>query len=192
MNDHPRDNYEILDLIFTFLFAVSMVVTAIFLSYNLIISLIFIVVIILFSFVTIYFWITRNPFNLYLVRAFAFTNFLVNFIALIILSRPSDTQKTFQFGLVILLFSPSVIYLLLAILFSSISLPLDKKAGAALAYYGKIKNVDIALAGESLEDKKRRKEAVAQLKTVYRYKLIIILSVLFPLISVTALIIGSF
>ena len=192
MNDLPRQQSEILDLIFTILFTISMVLTTFFLRYNLIGTLISVIIIIFFSFVVIFYWTTRNPFNTYLIRTFAVTNFLFNIVALIILTRPSDTQILYPFGIVILLTLPSGIHYLLAILFYRSPSPLDKSAGAALAYYGKIKNIEISLFGDSLEDKKRRKEAISQLKKEYRYKFIIVLSVLFPIISFTALIIGFY
>ena len=69
---------------------------------------------------------------------------------------------------------------------------MDKRTGARLVFYGKIKNVEIGLFGESLEDRKRRNEAIAQLKIVYRYKIIIVLSIVFILSSFAALIIGSY
>ena len=192
MSDLPRDKYEILDFIFTFLFAISMVLTALFLLNNLIVSSIFIIVIVLFSLIYTFSWIARNPFNMYLVRTFGLTNFLITFISLILFSyRLSDTLPRYFSGLIFLLF-PSGIYLVIAIIFSSISLPLDKRTGARLVFYGKIKNVEIGLFGESLEDRKRRNEAIAQLKIVYRYKIIIVLSIVFILSSFAALIIGSY
>jgi len=192
MNDLPRQESEILDLIFTILFTISMVLTPLFLRFNLIVTVISVTIFCLFSFLVIFYWIARNPFKTYLIRSFAYTNFLFSIAALINLTRPpfSDTPNYFPFGIVFLLFLPSGIYILLAILSYRSPSPLDKNAGAELAYYGKIKNTDIALFGDSLEVEKRRKEAINQLKTVYRYKLIIVLSVLFPIISFMALTIG--
>ena len=192
MNDVPRKKSELLDLIFTILFTISMVLTSFFLGFNLIITGISVVIFFLFSVRVILYWIARNPFNTLLIRSFAYTNFLFSIVALITLTRPpfSDTPDYFPFGIVFLLFLPSGIYTLLAIFSHRSSTPLDKLAGAELAFYGKIKNIDIALFGDSLEVEKKRKEAINQLKTVYRYKLIIVLSILFPLISFIVLIIG--
>ncbi|NHJ19667.1 MAG: hypothetical protein EAX91_01900 [Candidatus Lokiarchaeota archaeon] len=192
MNDLPRKKSEILDLTFTILFTISMVLNVLFLRLNLIISTTSVIIFFLLSARVILYWIARNPFKTLLIRSFAYTNFLFSIVALITLTRPSfsDTPDYFPFGIVFLLFLPSGIYTLLAIFSHRSSSPLDKIAGAELAFYGKIKNIEIALFGDSLEVEKKRKEAITQLKTVYRYKLIVILSVLFPIISFIALIIG--
>jgi hypothetical protein len=192
MSEHPREKSEILDLTFTILFTISMVLTTFFLRFNLIVTVISVAIFFLFSFLVIFYWTARNPFKTNLIRSFAYTNFLFSIAALINLTRPpfSDTPNYFPFGIVFLLFLPSGIYILLAILSYRSPSPLDKISGAELAYYGKIKNIDIALFGDSLEVEKRRKEAISQLKTVYKYKLIIVLSVIFPIISFTALAIG--
>lgn len=190
MSEHPRDKFEILDLVFLLLFGLCLILSAIILLPNFVVSSLIIVAFVLFLFVTTYYWKIRNPFSMYLIRSFGFTNFLFTFISFILFSyRVTVTLPRYFSGLILLLV-PSGVYLMLAILFYRSSNPLDKNAGAALAFYGKIKNIDIALMGDSFEDKKRIKKAISQLKTVYRYKLIIVLTVLFPLISFIALIFG--
>ena len=193
MNDLPRKKSEILDLIFAFLFTTSMMLTALFLGYNLIGSVISVITTILFSFLVIFYWIARNPFHAYLIKSYAYTNFLFSIVALINLTRPSFSENPnyFPFGIVFLLFLPSAIYVILTIFSYRSPSALGKLTGAELAFYGKIKNVEVALLGNSLKVEKNRKETISQLKTVYRYKLILVLSVLFPLISFIALIIGS-
>ena len=84
MNDLPRDKYEVLDIIFTILIALCMSLTAILILSNLIVSIIFVVVVALFVFVVLFLWKSRNPFNINLIRAFAFNNFIFTFITLII------------------------------------------------------------------------------------------------------------
>ena len=190
MSEHPRDKFEILDLVFLLLFGLCLILSAIILLPNFVVSSLIIVAFVLFLFVTTYYWKIRNPFSMYLIRSFGFTNFLFTFISFILFSyRVTVTLPRYFSGLILLLV-PSGVYLMLAILFYRSSNPLDKNAGAALAFYGKIKNIDITLMGDSFEDKKRIKKAISQLKTVYRYKLIIVLTVLFPLISFIALIFG--
>ncbi len=189
MNDLPRDKYEIQDLIFTFLIELCMVLTAIFLLYNLIVSLIFVIVVALFAFVVLFLWISRNPFYIYLVRAFAFNNFIFTFITLMIFySKYSPTISDYP-GYFLLLF-PSGIYLLISYKFSAVTTLSDKREGAMLAMAGKTKAARLRLFRDNPEERIKQEKLIAKQKEVYRYKLIIAIGVALTLSSLLALIFG--
>ena len=190
MNDLPRDKYEILDLIFTFLIELCMVLTAIFLLYNLIVSLIFVIVVAFFAFVVLFLLISTNPFYIYLVRAFAFNNFIFTFITLMIFfSKLSVTPTEYPFGYALLLL-PSGIYLLISYKFSAVTTPSDKVVGSMLAMVGHTKASERYLFRDNPEEIRKREEVIAKQKTEYRYKLIVALGVALTLSSFTALIFG--
>jgi hypothetical protein len=190
MNDLPRNKYEIMDIIFTFLIELSMVLTAILIFPNLIVSLIFVIVVALFAFVVFFLWISRNPFYIYLVRAFAFNNFFFTFIALILLySRLFATLTEYPFGYILLLL-PSGINLLISYKFSAVTTPSDKVVGSMLAMVGHTKASEIYLFRDDPEEIRKREEVIAKQKTEYRYKLIVALGVALTLSSFTALIFG--
>jgi len=156
MNDIPRDKYEIFDLIFTFLIALCMVLTSIFLLSNLIVSLAFIIVVVLCAFVIIFLWISRNPFNLYLIRALALNNFVFTFIALMLFfSMFFGVLTEYQLVYVLLLF-PSGIYLLISFKFSAVTTISDKKEGAMLAYAGRSKAARRRLFRDNPEERIKR------------------------------------
>ena len=189
MNDLPRDKYEILDIIFTFLIELCMVLTAIFLLYNLIVSSIFVIIVALFAFVVLFLWISRNPFYIYLVRAFAFNNFIFTFITLMIFySKYSPTISDYP-GYFLLLF-PSGIYLLISYKFSAVTTLSDKREGAMLAMAGKTKASEIYLFRDDPEERINREKLIAKQKEEYRYKIIITLGVALTLSSLLALIFG--
>ena len=197
MNKVPRDKFEVIDLIFMFLFAISFALTALVLFDNLIISIIYFIIVVLFSVVTLFLWIIRNPFNMYLVRTFAFTNFLFTFISLIVYaSRPSEppTEYPSNYGSIFIIFClvPSIIYLAITTRFVATSTLKYKRTGAALAFMGRIKNVEQALYGDKVEDKIRREEAMAKIKKAYNQKIVIVLCIVFALCSITALIFGFY
>jgi len=189
MNDLPRDKYEILDIIFTFLHTLCMSLTAIFLLYNLIVSLIFVSVIVLLAFVVLFLWKSRNPFNIYLVRAFAFNNLFFTIIALMFYYSLLSAITTSPVGYALLLL-PSVFYLISSYKFSAVTTPSDKKEGAMLAYAGRTKASRRRLFRDNMEDRLKREELIAKQKEVYRYKLIIALTIALTLSSFTALIFG--
>ena len=189
MNDLPRDKYEILDLIFTFLIALCMVFTAIFLLNNLIVSLIYVIVVVLFAFVAIILWNSRNPFNIYLVRAFAFNNFIVTFITLIIFFTNFSPTSTDLPGYILLLI-PSVIYLIISLKFSAFSSILSRRAGVMLAYAGKTRAARRIFFGDNPEEIIKRKQLLTEQKEKYRYKIIIVLVTALTLSSFAALIFG--
>ena len=189
MDDLQRDKYEILDIIFTFLHALCMSLTAIFLLSNLIVSLIFVIVVVLYAFVVVFLWKTRNPFNIYLVRAFAFNNLFFTFIALIFFSSMPSVTTDYPVGYVLLLF-PSGIYLIISFKFSAVSLSRDKRAGAMLAFTGKTKASRRLFIRDNPEEGKKREELIAKQKNEYRYNLIIALTIAFTLSSFVALIFG--
>jgi hypothetical protein len=189
MNDLPRSKYEKIDLIFTFLIELCMVLTAIFLLYNLIVSLIFVIVVALFAFVVLFLWITRNPFNIYLIRAFAFNNFIFTFITIIIFFSKFSPTVTDYPGYILLLI-PSGIYLLISYKFSAVTTLSDKREGAMLAYAGKTKAARLRLFRDNPEERIKREELIAKQREVYRYKLIIALGIALTLSSLLALIFG--
>jgi len=190
MNDLPRSKYEILDLIFIFLIELCMVLTAIFLLYNLIVSLIFVFVVAFFAFAVLFLWISTNPFYIYLVRAFAFNNFIFTFITLMIFfSKLSATPTEYPFGYALLLL-PSGIYLLISYKFSAVTTPSDKVVGSMLAVAGKTKASEIYLFRDDPEERINREKLIAKQKEEYRYKIIITLGVALTLSSLLALIFG--
>ena len=191
MNDVPRNKYEILDIIFTFLIELCMVLSAIFLLYNLIVSIIFVVVVVLLAFVVLFLWISRNPFYIYLVRAFAFNNFFFTFIALILLySRLTATLTEYPFGYALLLI-PSGIYLLISYKFSAVTTPSDKVVGSMLAMAGRTKASRRYLFRDNPEEIRKREEIIAKQKEIYKYKLVIALAIVLTLSTFAALIFGA-
>jgi len=192
MNDLPRDKYDILDLIFTILHTLCMFLTAIFLLHNLIVSLIFVIIVVLFAFVVLFFWISRNPFNIYLIRAFAINNLFFTFIALLLFSsRISATLIEYQLGYPLLLL-PSVLYLIIMLKFSAFSLRRDKRAGLMLAYTGRSEAARNLLIRGNMEEKIKRKELIAKQKKEYNQKIIIALTIALTLSSFAALIFGFY
>ncbi len=189
MDDISRDEYEIIDLIFTFLNTLCMVLTAFFLLNNLIISLIYSIAVVMFAFVVIYMWVARNPFNIYLIRAFAFNNFIFSFISLIFFFSNFAHALTENLGYVVFLF-PSGFYLLISYKFSAVTLPYDKKTGAMLAYTGRTEASRLQLFRDNMEERKNREELVAKQKKVFKYNLIIVLTISLTLISLLTLIFG--
>lgn len=189
MNDLPRDKYEILDIVFTFLHTLCMSLTAIFLLYNLIVSLIFIIVVVLFAFVVFFLWKSRNPFNIYLIRAFAFNNLFFTIIALMIFYSMLSTIAAHPVAYALLLF-PSVVYFIKSYKFSAVTTLSDKKEGAMLAYAGKTEASQQRLFRDNMDDRIKRDELIAKQKEVYRYKIIIALTIALTLNSFVALIFG--
>ena len=189
MNELPRDKYEILDIIFTFLNALCMSLAAIFLLYNLLVTIIFVVIVVFFAFVVLFLWKSRNPFNIYLVRAFAFNNLFFTFIALMFYYSLLSTITYHPVGYALLLI-PSVIYLIKSYKFSAVTTFSDKGEGAMLAYAGKTKASQQRLFRDNMEDRIKREELIAKQKEVYRYKIIIALTIALTLNSFVALIFG--
>lgn len=192
MNDLPRKKFEILDIIFIILSTLCLFLTAILILSNLIVSLIFITIVVLIAFVVLFFWISRNPFNIYLIRTFAFNNFFFTFIALILFySRSSTTLTEYPLGYVLLLF-PSGIYLLISYKWSAVTILKDKRAGVMLAYTGRTKASRRLFFKDNMEDRINREDLIAKQKKVYRYKLIIALSIALTLSSIATLIFGFY
>jgi len=189
MNDLPRDKYEILDIIFTFLHTLCMSLIAIFLLSNLIVSLIFVSIVVLLAFVVLFFWKSRNPFNIYLIRAFAFNNLFFTFIALMIYYSLLSAIIAHPMGYALLLI-PSVIYLIISYKFSAVTTLSDKREGAMLAYAGKTKASQQRLFRDNPEERIKREELIAKQKEVYRYKIIIALTIVLTLSSFAALVFG--
>ncbi|MBY8987019.1 MAG: hypothetical protein KGD61_01075, partial [Candidatus Lokiarchaeota archaeon] len=169
MNDLPRDKFEILDIIFTFLIASCMALTAIFLLYNLIVSILYVIVVVLFAFVVLFLWFSRNPFIIYLVRAFAFNNFILTFITIVIFFS-KFSPATSDYPGYILLLVPSGIYLLISYKFSAVTTLSDKKEGAMLAMAGKTKASELRLFRDNPEERIKREDFIAKQKEVYKYK----------------------
>ena len=191
MNDAPKAKNRILDLIFTLFNSLCMVLTAFLVLSNLLVSLTFVSSVVFITFVFIFFWISRNPFSIYLVRAFAINNLFFTFIALMVFYSLLSPISTSQLGYVLLLL-PSIFYLASSIKFSAFSTTKDKRTGAALAYMGSPKAAEKYLFRDNLEDKKRRKETISKLKKEYPYKIIIALAIILTLSSFYALNIGFY
>ena len=191
MSDTPRNKYEILDLIFTLLSALSMSLSAIFLLSNLTVSLIFVFVIVFFTLGVLYFWRARNPFNIYLIRALAFNNLFFTFTALIFYFSLLSNITAYPVGYVLLL-SPSIIYLVISLKFksSTIARANDKRAGLTLAFLRRTKAARRMFFGENPEEGQKREELLNKQKEVYKYKIIIGLAMALTLSSLTALIFG--
>ena len=186
MNDLPRGKYEILDLIFTFFNALCMVLSAILLLNNLIVAIIYVSIIVLIAFVVLFLWISRNPFNIYLVRAFAFNNLFFTFIALMIFYSLLSPITTAPVGYALLLL-PSIFYLIFSFKYSAITLTKDKRAGLMLAYAGRSKAARRLFIKDNPEEGIKREELIAKQKKVYRYKIIIALVIVLTLSSFYAL-----
>jgi predicted membrane channel-forming protein YqfA (hemolysin III family) len=191
MNDIPRTKYEILDLIFTILIATSLVATAIFLLSNLLVSIIYIVVVTFFTLVVIIFWKSRNPFNLYSIRTLAFSNLIVTFIALVIYFSNFSPSPT-NYPSFILLLIPSGIYLIISFRFSAVTTPSDKKEGAMLSLAGLPKAAQRRMFRDNPEERAQREELIAKQKKIFKYNLIIGLSIALIVSSLLALIFGIY
>ena len=189
MSDLPRNKYEILDIIFTLLNALCMSLAAIFLLSNVIVIMIFIIVVVVFACFVFFLWKSRNPFNVYLVRAFAFNNLFFTIIALMFYYSLLSAITPHPMGYALLLI-PSVFYLIKSYKFSAVTTLSDKKEGAMLAYAGKSKASQQRLFRDNLEDRKKREEVIAQQKREYRYNIIIVLTIALTLSSFAALIFG--
>ena len=194
MNDLPRDKYEFLDIVFTFFHTLCMSLTAIFLLSNLIVSLMLAVVIVLFAFVVVFLWKSRNPFSYYLVTTLALNNLLVTLVALVIFYATVPSSPTLPFyNAYTLLLLPSGIYLVIAYLVSPdyVSLRIaHKRTGLMLAFVGRTKAARRLLIGDDVEKKRKLDEFVTKNKKEYRYKAIISLCIAFTLCSFAALIFG--
>jgi hypothetical protein len=191
MNDTYKNKYRILDLIFTFFNSLCMVLAAIFMLKNLIVSLTFVVTVVLIALVFLFFWISRNPFTIYLVRGFAYNNLFFTFFALMYFYSVIFPVSTSQLAYILLLL-PAIFYLTFSFKFSSISYRHDKRTGATLAYWGRTKAAEKYLFKDKLEDKKNREERIAELKKVYPYKILIFLVVVLTLSSFYALTLGFY
>jgi len=168
-----------------------MSLAAIFLLSNVIVISIFVVTVVVFACVAFYLWKSRNPFNIYLVRAFAFNNLFFTFIALLIFFSILSAITTYPMGYALLLI-PSVFYLIISYKFSAVTTPSDKREGAMLAYAGKSIASQQRLFRDNMEDRIKREEVIAKQKTEYKYKIIIVLTILITLSSFAALAFGFY
>jgi len=158
----------------------------------LLISLLFVIVIVFFACVVLFLCISRNPFNVYFVRAFAFNNFIFTFIALMLFfSMFSGVLTEYPLVYALLLF-PSGIYLLISFKFSAVTTISDKKEGAMLAYAGRSKAARRRLFRDNPEERIKREELIAKQKKEYRYNVIIALAIILTLSSFAALIFGLY
>ena len=192
MTDLPRNKYEILDIIFTFLNVLCMFLTAILILSNIIVSLIYVTIVVLIASVVLFYWVSRNPFNIYLIRAIAYNNFIFTLIALILFySKFFTTLTEYQVGYALLLL-PSGIYLIISYKWSAVINPLYKRPGAMLAYAGRTEAAMNLLVSENKEERMKREEIIAKQKKVYRYKFIIALSIMLSFSSLIALVFGFY
>jgi hypothetical protein len=191
MNDTYKNKYRILDLIFTFFNSLCMVLAAIFMLKNLIVLITFVMTIVFIALVFLFFWRSRNPFTIYLVRGFAYNNLFFTFFALMyfyyVISPFSTTQLAY-----ILFLLPSIFYFTFSFKFSFFSYKHDKRTGATLAFMGYTKAAEGYLFKDKLEDKKNRKERITELKKEYPYKILIFLVVVLTLSSFYALNLGFY
>ena len=191
MNEVPRDKYEILDVIFTFFHAICMILTAFFILSNLIVSLIYTTIIVLFVLVVLLLWRSQNPLKIYLVRALSFNNLFFTLIALITFYSLLSPVNNFPIGYDLLLI-PSVVYLLISLKFTSFAPRRDKKAGAMLAYTGRSKAAQNLFFADNPEERRKREEFIATQKKEYKFKRIIALIIVLTLSSFTALTLGFY
>ncbi len=191
MSDIQRNKYEILDIIFSLLHSLCISISAIFLLSNLIVSIIFVFAVIFFTLVVLYFWKAQNPFNIYLIRALAFSNLFFTFTALIFYFSLLSVLTAYPGGYVLLLF-PSIIYLIISFKFNSstVARANDKRAGLALNITGRTKAARRMFFGDNPEEGKKREEFIAKQKEEHKYKIIIGLAIALTLSSLTALIFG--
>ena len=189
MNDVSRDKYEILDLVFTFFHSLCMILTAFFLLSNLIVSLLYTIIVVLFVLVVLFMWKSQNQFTVYLIRALSFNNLFFSLIALIIFYSLLSPFNYFPVGYDLLLF-PSIIYLIFSLKFPTLSPRRDKRAGAMLAYTGRTKAARNLFFQDNPEERRRREELIAKQKKEYKFKRIIALILVLTLSSFTALAFG--
>ena len=191
MSDTPRNKYEILDIIFTIIHSLCISISAIFLLSNLIVSILFVFVVVFFTLAVLYFWKAQNPFNIYLIRALAFSNLFFTFTALVFYFSSLSYLTTYPVGYVLLLF-PSIIYLLISFKFksSTVARANDKRAGLALNRTGRTKAARRMFFGENPEEGQKREEFLAKQKKEHKYNIIICLAIAITLSSLTALIFG--
>ena len=191
MTENPKNKYRYFDLIFTLINAISIVLIAIFILDNLIVSMIFVAIVVLIATVFLIYWNTRNPFNIYLVRSFAFNNLFFTFVALLIYYSLVSPVPQFQLGFFFLLFPP-IFYLVFSFRFSYISMVMDKRTGAALAVTGRTKAAQRYFFKDTLENKMHRREEIAKLKKANPHKNIIVLAIVLAINSLIALSLGFF
>ncbi len=168
MSDLPRSKYKIIDLIFTFYNALCMSLGAIILLSNFTVILVYIIVIVLLALIFLFLWIGRNPFNFYLVRAFAFNNLFFTSIALLLYYFLLSFLTYHLIGYILFLL-PSVLYLK----FSR-------------------KSPTNPIPNDEMEEKIKREKTNDKLKKQHRYKLIIFLANVLTSISFIALIYGFY
>ena len=145
--------------------------------------------VVLFALVVLNLWRSRNPFNIYLVRTFAFNNFIFTFITLLIFFSTYAPTLTDYPGYILFLL-PSGIYLLISYKFSAVTTLSDKKEGAMLAMAGRTKASELRLFRDNKEERIKREELIAKQKEEYKYKLIIGLAITLTLSSFAALSFG--
>jgi hypothetical protein len=155
--------------------------------------MIYVIIVVLFAFVILFYWVSRNPFNLYLIRAFAFNNLFFTFIALILFfSRISIALTEYPVIFVFFLF-PSGVYLVITFKWSNISIPKDKSVGSLLAFTGRTKAAQrLFFNDNNMEDRIKQEELITKQKKVYKYKLIIASTIALTLSSFAALIFGFY
>jgi hypothetical protein len=186
--DEKRNIYDIINIIFVFLLLVSMSLSAIFLIDSLIVLVINIVISVIFTISTFSFWFMRNPFYSHLEKAMSISNFLFLFIKVPVLYyNLINTQHNIPsiYGLLFLLFPPSVIFFIIAFRFSkttSIStsythFPIYKMRNPInIEVYSKT-----TVFRDDLEERKRQEDLIKTMKIKYKHKLIIILACIFSL-----------
>lgn len=188
VTNQKRNVYEILNVIFIFLLLVSMSLSAIFLLDSLLVLVINIVITVIFTISTLSLWFLRNPFYSHLEKAMSISNFLFLFIKVPVLYyNLINTQHNipYQYGLLILLFLPSVIYFIIAFRFSKTTsirtsythLPIYRGRNPInIQVYSKA-----SVFRDDLEARQKQENFIKATKEKYKHKLIILLACVFSL-----------
>lgn len=188
VTNQKRNIYEILNVIFIFLLLVSMSLSAIFLLDSLLVLVINIVITVIFTISTLSLWFLRNPFYSHLEKAMSISNFLFLFIKVPVLYyNLINTQHNIPslYGLLFLLFLPSIIYFIIAFRFSkttSIStsythFPIYKMRNPInIEVYSKT-----TVFRDDLEARKKQEDLIKATKKKYNHKLIILFACIYSL-----------
>lgn len=186
--NQKKNIYDILNVIFIFLLIGSMSLSAIYLLDSLLILVINIVIMIIFTISTFFLWYIGNPFYLYLEKAMSVMNFLFLFIKVPILYyNLLHTQHNipYPYGLLILLFLPSVIYFIIAFRFSKTAS--IRTSYTHLSFYRSRNPINIlvyskpAVFRDDLEARQKQENLIKETRKRYKHKIIILLACIFSL-----------
>jgi len=186
--DEKRNKYDIINVIFVFLLLLSMSLSAIFLIDLLLVLVINIVIIVIFTISTFFLWFIRNPFYSHLEKAMSISNFLFLFIKVPVLYyNLINTQQNIPsiYGLLFLLFPPSVVFFIIAFRFSK-----TKSISTSYTHFPIYKmrnpiNIEVysktTVFRDDLEARQKQENLIKSTKKKYKHKLIILLACIFSL-----------